>query len=148
MTKLQFNWETLNPFKRSIATRFKSDSYIVLSLSFFIVILVKKKKKKSQSERRQLHYQKHAVLETCLYVYELWIHLKMLQVCSSSYFSNIVLTVVIVVKPTWYFWLLLADFPEFHFCFHYSFLDIHAEVYLSFMYAHYLYLSSVSDGCI
>lgn len=43
---------------------------MVLSLSFFIVILVKKKKKKGQAER-QLHYQNHAVLETCQYVYEL-----------------------------------------------------------------------------
>lgn len=41
---------------------------MVLSLSFFIVILVKKKK--GQAER-QLHYQNHAVLETCQYVYEL-----------------------------------------------------------------------------
>lgn len=40
---------------------------MVLSLSFFIVILVRKK---GQAER-QLHYQNHAVLETCQYVYEL-----------------------------------------------------------------------------
>lgn len=43
---------------------------MVLSLSFFIVILVKKKKK-VKLRRRQLHYQNHAVLETCQYVYEL-----------------------------------------------------------------------------
>lgn len=51
---------------------------MVLSLSFFIVILVKKKREKKVKlrRRRQLHYQNHAVLETCQYVYELWIHLK------------------------------------------------------------------------
>lgn len=48
-TKLRCDREMQNPFKRSIAIKFKSESYVVLSLSFFIVILVKKKKKKQQS---------------------------------------------------------------------------------------------------
>lgn len=72
MTQQWFDREMQNPFKRSIAIKLKSESYMVLSLSFFIVILVKKIKLR----RRQLHYQNHAVLETCQYVYELWIHLK------------------------------------------------------------------------
>lgn len=70
VTQQRFDREMQNPFKRSIAIKFKSESYMVLSLSFFIVILVKKKKK-VKLRRRQLHYQKHAVLETCQYVYEL-----------------------------------------------------------------------------
>lgn len=45
-TRRRFNREMQNPFKRSIAIKFKSESYMVLSLSFFIVILVKKRKKK------------------------------------------------------------------------------------------------------
>lgn len=69
VTQQRFDQEMQNPFKRSIAIKFKSESYMVLSLSFFIVILVKKKKVKLR--RRQLHYQNHAVLETCQYVYEL-----------------------------------------------------------------------------
>lgn len=57
--------------KKRIAIKLQSELFMVLSLLFFIVILVKKKKKR---RRRQLHYQNHAVLETCQYVYELRIH--------------------------------------------------------------------------
>ncbi len=58
VTQQRFDREMQNPFKRSIAIKFKSESYMVLSLSFFIVILVKKKKKKSQAEKKTVTLSK------------------------------------------------------------------------------------------
>lgn len=58
-----------NPFKRSIAIKFKSESYMVLSLSFFIVILVKKKK--SQAEKKTVTLSKPCCirnLSICIWI--------------------------------------------------------------------------------
>ena len=48
--------------------------YVVLSL--VIIFYRYSCIKKSWAKRKQWHYWKHAVLEKCQYVYELWIHLQ------------------------------------------------------------------------
>lgn len=72
---------------------------MVFVIVIFIVILVKKKRRKKNSSRekkRQLHYGKHAVLETCQYVYELWIHFKCFKyvppACWKSFLSPFLLS--------------------------------------------------------
>lgn len=71
VTQQRFDREMQNPFKRSIAIKFKSESYMVLSLSFFIVILVKKKKKKSQAEKKTVTLSKPCCirnLSICIWI--------------------------------------------------------------------------------
>lgn len=75
----------------AIKKKFKSESYMVSSLSFFIVILVKKNNptKKNPTNiqlQRRSHYWNHAVSEPCQYVYEVWIHFKTLRLCCTPHF--------------------------------------------------------------
>lgn len=69
--RMVFTLERQNPFTRSIAIKFKSESYMVLSLSFFIVILVKKKRLKSQAEKKTVTLSKPCCirdLSICIWI--------------------------------------------------------------------------------
>lgn len=84
--------------------------WVIHGVVFIIFYCYSCKKKKSQAERWQLHYQNHAVLETCQYVYELWIHLNMLQLSfASDSFKNYLLfheneiSHTVTVKKTTFF---------------------------------------------